>query len=88
MKWTTKQVVNWFGERGVALTARNLKEFHWQDGKLYFVVEGSASLADTDEGMVDVAETHTEDGKPILVYELYDSIPLEDSPLAPPPADG
>jgi hypothetical protein len=80
--WAKRQVLNWFGDRGISLKASALKMWLWRDNKLYFIVEGGGvRIADTDEGMVDVTHTHRDDGSPILVYELYDSIPLAESPL-------
>ena len=80
--WTKKQVLHWFGDRGIQFKAAALKKWLWRDNRLYFIISGAGMyIADTDEGMVDVAQTHRNDGSPILVYELEDSIPLEASPL-------
>lgn len=69
-------VINWFGDRGVAVSQRELKHWHWEAGTLWFVISS------TEEGMVDVTMTHDEQGNPIWEYELYDSIPIAESPLA------
>lgn len=81
--WSKQQILNWFGDRGIPLESRQLKKSCWKEGRLYFVVEGAEFfIRDTEEGMVDVTATHNDEGKPILVYELDDSIPVEESPFA------
>ena len=75
--WTKRQVLNWFVDRGEILKPGQLKRWHWEDGKLYFMIDGI-----TDPGQVDLAITHAEDGRPVLIYELEDLIPFEKSPFA------
>ncbi len=81
--WTKQQVLNWFGDRGVPIQKHELKQWYWEDGKLYFVVDpdNEMEIVPTEPGEVGVTHTHDAEGNPILVYELYDSIPLEESPL-------
>jgi hypothetical protein len=75
--WTKRQVLNWFGDRGEILKPGQLKRWHWEDGKVYFMIDGI-----TDPGEVGLAITHAEDGRPVLIYELEDLIPFEKSPFA------
>jgi len=76
-------VINWFGDRGIPVKTDQLKHWHWEKGKLWFVFEEVSSMyfSDTDKGMADVVMTHDDDGNPILCYELYDTVPIAESPL-------
>jgi hypothetical protein len=84
--WTKRQVLNWFGNRGVALSSRDLRAWKWENGTLFFIIKSNGRnqhISDTEDGMVDITATHAEDGSPILFYELYGSKPIELSPLKP-----
>lgn len=83
---TKEDVLNWFGDRGVFMDPKCLKKWQWADGTLWFVIKGSSRLHghDTDAGCADMTKTHREDGSPILSYELYDTVPIAQSPFAKP----
>ena len=39
-----------------------------------------SDIENTEQGFVDITFTHRENGSPIGVFELYDSIPIKKSP--------
>jgi len=83
--WNKTQVINWFGARGKLIKPSHLKKWHWEDRKLFFVIDSGGtnlSVGDTEKGKVDYTCTHREDGSPIIIFELYDELPIESTPLA------
>ena len=80
---TKESVINWLGNRGFSVEERHLKLWHWENGKLWFVIKGvpNGYAINTDKGMVDVASTHDVEGKPILTFEIDDTVPIDESPL-------
>jgi hypothetical protein len=81
---SSEEVVAWFGNRGIEVLPVTLKKWHWQDGKLYYVIQGSDGfgIPDTELGTVDVTYTHAEDGRALRSFEPYDCIPIARSPFA------
>lgn len=81
---TTEAVIGWFGNRGYRIESACLL-WHWEDGRLWFILSGQKDdpdIYDTDLGMVDMTKTHRDDGSPISIYELWDSVPVDEAPLA------
>lgn len=84
-KITKDDVLRWFGDRGVFLNPKWLKKWSWEGQRLWFVINGAddfCEACDTEPGLVDYTYTHRDDGSPILIYELYDSVPMAESPFA------
>lgn len=79
-----KEVLAWFGNRGVYIDPKTLKQWHWLDGVLYYVIHGGDGfeISDTDPGMVDLTHTHSEDGRAVLWFEPWGSVPINQSPLS------
>ena len=83
--WTKTQVLNWFGDRGVPIEPSHLTKWHWEDGKLFYIIDSGGTNEyewDTKNGMVDYAYTHDEDGSPIIMFERYGELPIESTILA------
>jgi hypothetical protein len=82
--WTKDEVLSWFGDRGISLRPKELKKWHWENGKLWFVVAGTDTydISDTDDGYADLTYTHRDDQSSIGMFELYDSRPIGKTPLA------
>lgn len=78
-----ENVIEWFGERGIFLSAEAkdkglyLDEFKWINGKLFFIISGKQSgysgICKTEVGEIDMCYTHRRDGSIINIYALYGS---------------
>lgn len=78
-----KNVLAWFGDRGVDLEDKrtkgrlHLSKFKWVKGKLFYSIKGDADcwsdIEKTETGKIDMCCTHREDGSAIIVYEPYSS---------------
>ncbi len=81
---SAEEVLAWFGNRGVMIAPATLKKWHWQSGKLYYVIEGGDEfeIPNTDPGTVDVTYTHGDDGRVLRIFEPYSNITIEQSPFA------
>lgn len=75
-----KDVIQWFGNRGIRLSQRRLKAWYWESHRLFYIVTGDkygeSDLPDTQNGCVDV--TLTDSGS----FEPYDKISLLNDDLA------
>ena len=83
--WTKTQVLSWFGDRGKSIKPSHLKKWHWEDRKLFYVIDSGGTnmyIVDTEKGMADLTYTHRKDGSSIIIFELYDELPIESTPLA------
>jgi hypothetical protein len=45
--WTKKEVLDWFGDRGIHIKASALKKWLWRDNKLYFIIRGGGAFLET-----------------------------------------
>lgn len=78
---TAQDVSTWFGDRGVWVDPNHII-WHWENGKLWFVLdqEDDSDIDNTERGCVDVTFTHRENGSSIWCFELYDSMPIKEAP--------
>lgn len=80
---TTKEVVAWFGDRGVCIEETSIV-WHWQRGKLWFILDqdDERDIFNTPTGCVDVTYTHREDGSSIIIFDPHDEISISKAPAA------